>query len=157
MPQQPTAITASNAKGVQIIDPLDPEVLKLLAKRKPFWLPLPLRWPATRTLGQRIDDAQTQQRRFDTLIVGCQSGLVWSEVRLKQESGEDFFSTQPIPIGAFTGYIAGQYRAPYDWQTFLYVPGNTVIQAEAILRETAPGSGTLEPDGALYFTAISLV
>jgi hypothetical protein len=151
---QPVAII--DGKNVQVVDPLDPQVLRLLQKRKPFWLTMPLRWPAVRSLGQRIDDAKTQQRRFDTLIIGAQSSLTYSRVRLKQESGEDFFSTEPIPIGAFTGYI-GQYRQPYRWDTFLFVPGNTVIQAEAVLQETAPGSGTLEPDGGIWFEAISLV
>lgn len=153
---QPVAITNPNSKQVEVIDPLDPAVLKLLQKRKPFWLTLPLRWTGARTIGQQLDSAQTKQRRFDTLVVGCQSDLTYSRVRLKQESGEDFFSTEAIPIGAFTGYI-GQYRRPYQWDTFLYIPGNTVIQADAYLGETSPGSGVAEPDGALYFQAISLV
>lgn len=152
---QPVGITGTDGK-VQIIDPLNPEVVKLLQKRKPFWMNMPIRFPVTRTNGQRLDDVRTQQRRFDTLIIGAQSTFTYTEVRLKQESGEDFFSTAPIPIGAFTGYI-GQYRRPYRWDAFLFIPGNTILQAEAILRETAPGSGVLEPDGSIIFEAISLV
>lgn len=152
---QPVGLISADNK-VQIIDPLNPEVIKLLQKRKPFWMNMPIRFPAPRSNGQRLDDVRTQQRRFDTLIIGAQSGLTWTEVRLKQESGEDFFSTAPIPIGAFTGYI-GQYRRPYRWDSFIFVPGNTILQAEAVLRETAPGSGTLEPDGSILFEAISLV
>lgn len=153
---QPVAIKKPNSPGVEVVDPLDPEVLKLLQRRKPFWLTLPLVWAAPRTIGQQLDSPQTKQRRFDTLVIGCQSQLTYSRVRLKQESGEDFFSTEPIPIGAFSGYI-GQYRQPYRWDTFLYIPGNTVIQADAYLGETTPGSGVAEPNGGLYFEAISLV
>lgn len=82
---QPFAIKAvgQGADQVQIVDPMHPEVIKLITKRSPYWLIVPLVWEAPRVIGNTISNP-TQERRFDLLLTGARSALNYSQVKLKK-------------------------------------------------------------------------
>lgn len=151
---QPFGITTvgQGASQVQVVDPMHPEVVKLISKRRPYWLNVPLIWPAPRTLNQGISQP-TQERRFDLLITGARSALNYSLVKVKNDTTDDFYSNEFMPIFAMTGGTASN-RMEYQWESFIYLPAQTQLVVEALLGETAPGSGVLEADASIIFNCV---
>lgn len=153
---QPFAITTqgTGANAVQIVDPLHPDIIKLLDKRPPYWLEVPLVWPTPRTLGQGIQQP-TQERRFDLLIVGARSVLNYSLIKLRNDTTDEYYSNDFITISALTGG-AGPNRMEFRWESYIYLPAQTQLVVEALLGETSPGSGTLEPDASIVFDCVRI-
>ncbi|HEX9005400.1 MAG TPA: hypothetical protein VGB07_36170 [Blastocatellia bacterium] len=153
---QPFGITTvgQGASAVQIVDPLNPEVIKLIDKRPPYWLNVPLIWPTPRTLNQGISEV-SQERRFDLLIVGARSVLNYSLVKLRNDTTDDYYSNDFVTISALTGG-AGANRMEFQWESFIYLPAQTQLVVEALLGETSPGSGVLEPDASIVFNCIRI-
>ncbi len=151
---QPFGITTvgQGAGAVQVVDPMHPEVIKLMNKRRPYWLNVPLVWPGPRSLGQVITPP-TQERRFDLLLTGARSALNYSLVKVKNDTTDDFYSNDFVPIFVMTGGAASN-RMTYEWESYIYLPAQTQLIVEAALGETAPGSGILEPDGFFTFNCV---
>jgi len=151
---QPFGITTSGqgANQVQIVDPLHPDVIKLMTARRPYKLRVPLVWPAPRTLGNPIETS-TPQRKFDLLLLGARSALNYSLVRLKNDKTDDYYSNEYVEIFSFTGGAASD-RQEYQWESFIWLPSNTQLVVSALLGETTPGSGTPEPDGSIVFDCV---
>ena len=153
---QPFAITnAGQGTGaVQVVDPLHPEVIKLINKRPPYWLTVPLVWQAPRNIGNGISPV-TQERRFDLLLVGARSALNYSQIKLRNDTTDDYYSNAFVPIFCITGGAASN-RMEYQWESFIYLPAQTRLVVEATLGETTPGSGIAEPNGELVFSCIEI-
>ncbi|HMV47023.1 MAG TPA: hypothetical protein PLD20_05785 [Blastocatellia bacterium] len=148
--QTPFAI--SKTGNVEIVDPLHPDVIKLFRDRRPYKLNVPLIWPAPRTVGQGLQQP-TQERRFSLLILGAQSALNYSLVRLRNATTDDYYSNDFVPMFSVAGGSSGD-REEYQWSSWIYLPAQTQLVVEAILGETSPGSGTAEPDGAITFHCV---
>lgn len=152
----PFAITTvgQGANAVQVVDPMHPEIIKLINKRSPYWLIVPLVWAAPRTIGNSISQP-TQERRFDLLLTGARSALNYSLIKLKNDTTDEFYSNDFMPIFGATGGSASN-RSDYRWESFIYLPAQTQLVVDALLGETAPGSGVAEPDGSIMFNCVIL-
>lgn len=137
---------------MQVVDPMHPDVIKVINKRRPYWLTVPLIWPAPRSLNQGIS-VPTQERRFDLLITGARSALNYSLVKLRNDTTDDFYSNDFIPIFVMTGGAAAN-RMEYQWESFIYLSAQTQLVIDALLGETSPGSGILEADGSITFNCV---
>jgi hypothetical protein len=140
------------ANQVQFVDPFDAEVIKLVKGRRPYWLSVPLVWDAPRTLGQGITPV-SQERRFDLLITGARSALDYSLIKMRNDTTDDYYSNEFVPIFCVTGGAASN-RMAYQWESWIYLPSQTRLVIEAQLGETTPGSGVLEPNGEIVFNCV---
>lgn len=148
---QPFAIRTvkPGPNAVQVVDPLSQEVIQIMQDRRPYYLNVPLVWPAPRTIGDQISES-TQQRNFDLLIFGARSALNFSSLRLRNETTDIFYSNDFVPFYAVTGGSSGD-RQLWEWHSWIYLPANTVLIVDAKLGSTIPGGGLAEADSEIVF------
>ena len=139
---------------VQIVDPLSPEVVELMQRRKPYYLNVPLVWDAPRAIGNLTQNT-TPERKMNLLLMGARSALNYSTLRIKNETTDFYYMNDFTPFYAVTGG-SGSDRQLWDWRSWIYLPANTVLVIDAVLGPTAPGGNTPEEDGEIIFDAIWL-
>lgn len=151
---QPFAIkTVGAAPNLsQLVDPISPEVVALMQERRPYYLTVPLIWAAPRTIGDSINKS-TQERNFNLLILGARSSLNYSQLRLRNDTTDVFYSNDFVPFYSMTGGSGGD-RQLWEWHSWIYLPANTTLVVDAVLGPTLPGGGVAEADSEIVFECI---